>query len=344
MKYNIKIQTIQVIDYEGKNILKREVPESFSEYVTQLIDFLHENKSVRDFKTRSNRTEVISCILSVIKNQENDLVKVEFDKIANRLLQCEVEAQSRVDQMNVRVQRGSLIQALLYSDELDKYSYLLAKVQHSDFVDDYDFSFKSGFSKDTKKVWKTCVFDIDELDADEYMSRVYMSHQTNYWWDSFLELDQVKSDEKNTLNAFKAIDTCLGHSFRSAAPRDYTLLRNATITYFKGHNYIDYDEFCDSIFSGYNPSEASPKRMQDFLDKLRELPEKKRFDRQFNSAPSAIKAKIKKKYKIYTGIELNIIDGIENIEEVIKSVRGADGNKYIQIKTDNDTVFRSFPE
>lgn len=84
MGYDIKMQTIQVIDYEGNNIKKREVPESFSEYVTKLVDFLCEHKSVREFKTRSNRTEVISCILSVIENQENESVMIECDKIANR--------------------------------------------------------------------------------------------------------------------------------------------------------------------------------------------------------------------------------------------------------------------
>lgn len=50
-----------------------------------------------------------------------------------------------------------MIQALLYDDERDKYTYLLAKVEHTDFVDDSDFSFKSGFSKDMKKLWKSCI-------------------------------------------------------------------------------------------------------------------------------------------------------------------------------------------
>ena len=126
---------------------------------------------------------------------------------------------------------------LIYDDEVDKYSYLLAKVQHSDFVDDYDFSFKSGFSKNTKEVWKTCIFDIEDLTADVYMAKVYMSHKSNYWWDSFLELKEAKNDEINTTRAFDAIDNCLGRNIRNVSPRDYTILRNATITYFKGKEY-----------------------------------------------------------------------------------------------------------
>lgn len=342
MGYDIKMQTIQVIDYEGNNIKKREVPESFSEYVTKLVDFLCEHKSVREFKTRSNRTEVISCILSVIENQENESVMIECDKIANRLLQCEVETQSKVAQMDIRVQKGSLIQALIYDEEVDKYSYLLAKVQHSDFVDDYDFSFKSGFSKNTKEVWKTCIFDIENLTADVYMAKVYMSHKSNYWWDNFLELKEAKNDEINTTRAFEAIDNCLGRNIRNASPRDYTILRNATITYFKGKDYIDYDEFCNSTFSGYDPVDINKTHMEKFLAKLKELPEKKDFDRQFNLVSSVINAKIRKTYNVYMGIELRITDKIDNIEDVIIAKREDDGNKYIQIRTDNDVVFRSF--
>ena len=57
--------------------------------------------------------------------------------------------------MDTNVQKGSLIQALLYDEDKDSSMYLLAKVEHTDFVDDTDFSFKSGFSKDTKKIWKS---------------------------------------------------------------------------------------------------------------------------------------------------------------------------------------------
>lgn len=74
----------------------------------------------------------------------------KIDFIAQRLLLKEREAQTTVVHMNTNVQKGSLIQALLYDEDKDKYTYLLAKVEHTDFVDDSDFSFKSGFSKDMK--------------------------------------------------------------------------------------------------------------------------------------------------------------------------------------------------
>lgn len=144
----IVIQTIRIIDYENNEIYVRETPETFSDYIKQLIIYINSNKSVREYKTRSVNTEVIGCILDIIKNQidsDSNYITIKLDSIAQRLLLKEHEAQSSVVRMNTNVQKGSLIQALLYEEESDKYTYLLAKVEHTDFVDDTDFSFKSGF-------------------------------------------------------------------------------------------------------------------------------------------------------------------------------------------------------
>ena len=67
--------------------------------------------------------------------------------------------------------KGSLIQALLYDEENESFSYLLAKVEHSDFVDDADLSFKSGFSKNKKTYWKSCLFSLKELNEGTYYSK-----------------------------------------------------------------------------------------------------------------------------------------------------------------------------
>ena len=63
--------------------------------------------------------------------------------------------------MDIKVQKGSLILSLIEHDE--NLLFLLAKVEHTDFFDDTDYSIKSGFSKDTKKIWKTCLFEIYEM-------------------------------------------------------------------------------------------------------------------------------------------------------------------------------------
>lgn len=58
----IVIQTIRIIDYENNEIYVRKTPETFSDYIKQLIIYINSNKSVREYKTRSVNTEVIGCI------------------------------------------------------------------------------------------------------------------------------------------------------------------------------------------------------------------------------------------------------------------------------------------
>lgn len=339
----IVIQTIRIIDYENNTVYIRDTPETFSDYVRQLINYINENTSIREYRTRSANTEVISCILDIVKNQiDTDFVTSKIEFIANRLLLKECEAQTSVVHMNTNVQKGSLIQALLYDEERDKYTYLLAKVEHTDFVDDSDFSFKSGFSKDMKKLWKSCIFDIEDLEATRFSAKVYSNTVAKYWYDNFLELDQIVSDEVNTDRAFRAIDSTLNRNVKNIAPRDHSLLRNALIAYFKSNDFIDYDAMIQSTLQNYHPVELEQEKMEKVIEKIRELPNKHNFDKQFNTVSSAINSRIRKVYDVCQGVQLKITDAIEDFDDTIKAYRDTDGNKYIRIKTDNDLTFRRF--
>lgn len=341
----IVIQTIRIIDYENNAVYVRDTPETFSDYVRQLITYINGNTSIREYRTRSVNTEVISCILDIVKNQiDSDLVMGKIDFIANRLLLKEREAQTSVAHMDTNVQKGSLIQALLYDEEDDKYTYLLAKVEHTDFVDDSDFSFKSGFSKDMKKRWKSCTFEIDDLNAASFSAKVYSNTVAKYWYDNFLELDQVVSDEVNTDKAFRAIESTLNRNVKNIAPRDHTLLRNSLIAYFRSNDFIDYNTMITNTVENYHPVELEQEKLEKVIEKLRELPEKHNFDQQFNTVSSAINARIRKVYDVCHGVQLKITDAIDDFDDTIKAYRGNDGNRYIRIKTDNDLTYRRFSD
>lgn len=338
----IIIQSIRIIDYDNNSVYIRETPKAFSDYVRQLITYINGNNSIREYCTRSINTEVISCILDIIQNQIDDnFVKYKIDFIANRLLLKEREAQNSISHLT-NVQKGSLIQALLYDDDNNKYTYLLAKVEHTDFVDDTDFSFKSGFSKDTKKIWKTCIFEIEDLNAPNYAAKVYSNNAAVYWWDNFLELDRVVSDEVNTDRAFRAVESVLNRNIKKVSPRDHTVLRNAVIAYFKSNEYFDFDTMIEDTLKNYHPVELEQDKMNMVIEKIRELPDKHNFDKQFNTVPSKINARIKKVYDVFPGIQLKITDALENLDDTIYAYRDNDGNKYIKIKTDNDLMYRQF--
>lgn len=341
----IVIQTIRIIDYENNAVYVRDTPETFSDYVRQLITYINGNTSIREYRTRLVNTEVISCILDIVKNQiDSDLVMGKIDFIANRLLLKEREAQTSVAHMDTNVQKGSLIQALLYDEEDDKYTYLLAKVEHTDFVDDSDFSFKSGFSKDMKKLWKSCTFEIDDLNAASFSAKVYSNTVAKYWYDNFLELDQVVSDEVNTDKAFRAIESTLNRNVKNIAPRDHTLLRNSLIAYFRSNDFIDYNTMITNTVENYHPVELEQEKLEKVIEKLRELPEKHNFDQQFNTVSSAINARIRKVYDVCHGVQLKITDAIDDFDDTIKAYRDNDGNRYIRIKTDNDLTYRRFSD
>lgn len=341
----IVMQAIRVIDYENNKVDVRETPEAFSDYVRQLITYINSNTSIREYRTRSKNTEVISCVLDIVKNQIDDnLVMSKVDFIAQRLLLKEREAQNRVAHMAVDVQKGSLIQALLYDEENDIHTYLLANVEHTDFIDDSDFSFKSGFSKDMKKLWKSCIFEIKDLDAENFSAKVYSNTVAKYWYDSFLELEQVVSDEVNTDKAFRAIDSTLNRNVKNIAPRDHTLLRNSIIAYFKSNDYIDYDALIQSTLVNYHPLELETEKMDIVIEKIKALPEKHKFDKQFNTVSSVINARIRKVYDVCQGVQIKITDAIDDLGDTIKAYRAEDGNKYIRIKSDNDSTFNRFSD
>lgn len=341
----IIMQAIRVIDYENDTVHVRDTPEEFSDYIRQLIIYINGNTSIREYRTRSVNTEVISCVLEIVKNQiETDFVTGKIDFIAKRLLLKERKAQNTVAHMDINVQKGSLIQALLYDEENDKYTYLLAKVEHTDFIDDSDFSFKSGFSKDMKKLWKSCIFEIDNLQETTFSAKVYSNTSAKYWYDDFLELDQVVNDEVNTGKAFRSIESVLNRNVKNTAPRDYTILRNSLIAYFRTNDYIDYDIMVQSILGSYQTIELETGRMQKVMEKIKELPEKHNFDKQFNTVPSAINARIRKVYDVCQGVQIKITDAIDDFSDTIKAYREADGNRYIKIKTDNDLTFQYFSD
>lgn len=339
----ILMTSIRIIDYSSNSVYTRETPPAFNEYVNDLISHINENTSVRDFKTKSPDTEVISCVKQIVLHRgDNDLVQSKIDIIANRLLEKEIEAQSRVEHLNINVQKGSLVQALLYDRTNDLYTYLFAKVEHGNFVDDSDFSFKTGFSKDKKTMWKSCLIEIPTTTALEYYAKIYSNTLAKYWSSDFLELTEMISDETNTTKAFKSIDSVLKHQIRKNAPRDYVIVRNSIISYFKNKAHFDYDQMLNSVLGEYQPVELSTEKLNDIRAKLQGLPEEKKFDKQFTPISSVINAKIKQIYEVNTGIEIRITDEVPDINNVITAVREDDGYDYIKIRTNNSKTFNFF--
>lgn len=337
-------KSIRIIDYEQQHILARETPEAFNAYVTELIEHISNNNSVREYKTRSNATEVIGSILNLCANQADEaVVSSRMDGVANRLLLKKAEAQERIVHTKTNVQKGSLIQALLFDEGVNNYVYLLANVEHSEWVDDADFIFKTGFSKDKKTIWKSCLIDLTDLNATEFHAKIYSNNVAKYWNDDFLELDVMTCDESNTTRAFKAIDATLNQNFRGMSSSDHTIIRNGFISYLKNNDHIDFPTMVDAVLESYAPvdPDIKPEKIQDIRRKLLEQPIKKNFDSQFRAVNSAINARIRKVYNINDGIDLKVTRDIEDLSGTIRAIE-ENGIRYIRVRTNNDATFNRF--
>lgn len=336
-------RSIHVIDYENNRTLEREIPDTFDDYVRELIEHINNNVTIRDFKTRSKYTEVVSGALEILKQHYDvDVVTERTNSIANRLLTKEIEVQESIGKLNTHVQKGSLIQALLYDEQESSYVYLLAKVEHSVFVDDVDFSFKTGFSKDKKTLWKSCLLDLACEDDETFYAKIYSNTSAKFWSDSFLELDEMINDETNTLKSFKAIDAVLNTNLRGLVTKDHTVIRNGFIVYYRNKDFINFPEMVDSVLGHYSPIDIDAEKVADIRNKILELPGKKGFDLQFNPVSAVINARIRKTYDVNNGIQLRITDAIEDLDETITAFRDELGNRYIRIKTNNEATFRRF--
>lgn len=173
-------------------------------------------------------------------------------------------------------------------------------------------------------------------------ARIYSDTKAKYWSSDFLELQEVITDEENTINAFKSIDSVLNRTLKKNYKSDYVVVRNACISYMKNNEHIDYNNMINCVLENYVPSEIDKNKLLELKNKLYELPEKKKFDRQFNSIPKAINARIGKVYKVNTGIEVKITDSIDNIKETIAAYQDADGARYLRIKTNDEDTYNSF--
>jgi len=193
-----------------------------------------------------------------------------------------------------------------------------------------------------KHVFKTCIIIYNE---DKYLENIAISDSNSrlstYWWEDFLELRELNSNEYNTKTAFEALDYVMSRKIKDKSPSDYTLLRNNLIGYFRTQPEFNYNTLVSSVFGEYQ-SELPALNIEELKQSISSLPERKKFDRVFTIVPKEIKAKIKRIYKITDNIELKVNGHIDTLKNTIQSVEDQTGEKFIKIKTNNDQVYQMF--
>lgn len=314
------------IDLEEETIGERIVVGSdtdFRTYVGKLIEDMYESNRYKSYKFSSNETEIVRQVLAI--NSECWIEKSQI--IAERLLRIEKAAQERVQHLT-ELRVGSLVQILVTVD--GQKNLIITKVDHSPYLDEVSLMEKLGLPVN-QRAQKTAIISYeDETTIGNVRLGDTNKKISEYWWKHFFEVEELKSSEKNTELAFLTIDKVLRKDVRKVSKSDFWTLRNAVISYFRTNESCTFDTLVDSVFNDYQPDNQE-LNMEKIKQQILALPEKYKFDSQFDISPSSIKAKIKDQIKLAENLELKITGEINNLSSLIDTGEAENGRKYIRI-------------
>lgn len=296
------------------------------DYINDLVTQI----TTADVKRKFNFPQEVTAIRSVIER----LIKADYHAAAviaaTRLLRVEKNIQERMEHL-IEIQKGSLFIAFVNDDEIKK--IVISKAEHSPYIDEDDLRKHEGLPI-KRKTFKALLV---ELDNNSNISNTYVydtnSVMAKYWWQEYLELVELYTDEYNTRTAFNSIDKIVLSKIKSTSPADYTIIRNSTVGFFRANQNFSMDTYIQNILMDYQP--VDPDLSTDTLiTKIRELPEINGFDNSFRIITDELNARmIRDVVKLSDKLDLILKDNIENMNDEIKSVKRA-RIKYIMIRSD----------
>lgn len=302
-------------------------------YLTKLLDEIETQPNRRAYSTASSITALSTCINSFAANP-NLTNNNNAALLANRLMQEEVASIARHPNLNP-IAKGSFLQ-FTYKDGA-KTKYLGVKIEHSTFIDVQMLIRKAGLAED-RKLYKAVSVDLATLAAPNIQVYDTNGVPAAYWWKNFLELVVQRNDSENTKTAIEAVIKTLGILKSDYAP-DHSLLRNAAIAAFKQKDTMRFDNFVDRLLANYTPIDSgATSKIAIIEQKLRQLPNTKNFDTQFELDPSSVPYR-QRKIVLSSEISLTIKEGIDNLKEKIWASKTKDGKNVLVIQTENINGF-----
>lgn len=159
------------------------------------------------------------------------------------------------------------------------------------------------------------------------------SRDAKYWWKSFLELKELRTNELNTIKAYKAIKDKVISPIRKEHKTDFTNLFNLNLVYFSSNDNFNIEEYIQKI-RDYIPIDPNLNK-DSLINKLHNLPETEKFDRTFQKQPTSISDRMRRQVvRLADNLDLSIKGQIENLQNVIKADVDTQGNKMVVIYSD----------
>ena len=99
----------------------------------------------------------------------------------------------------------------------------------------------------------------------------------------------------------------------------------------------------EQLVGTYSPTDES-LNMEAVKEHLLALQDSGKFDTQFNSVPNAVKSVKRRKYPLTSSIDLCVKEGLRDFSNSIKSVKEANGERFIKVLCENEETYRLFIE
>lgn len=321
------------IDINNNLVTKEEFGEdcNIKTYIIKLLDKSIENEGDREYIFENSSTTMKTYLDSMINNTiERDNISL---KIAERLLQEETTTQLRMDHL-VEILKGILIISYVKMTETEN-KLIISKADYNEFIEENTGSLKSGLPT-KKKVFKAFIANVKRIDGSISKLITYdlNTKRTTYWWKDFLELEEKRSDERNTELAYNAIKNKILNPIKKDFKRDWLCLSNITIGYFRGEGIFDLDFYRDIIIGNYTPYDDKLPINQ-LKEKINKLTSQYKFDCRFNKKPDIIKDKFKNILNLTPEIDLVIKHNVANIENTFVPYIDKENKRYIAIMSED---------
>lgn len=327
---NIKFTSLHQIDHnlnQNKTIDINNQSGDLINYTERLINEITNSNNKRSFEFKSDTTEVRTAIDKFLETKYEVGAKINSD----RLLNVELKAQQKIAHLNIKIQKGSLFQAVL-ENALETY-IVISKADHNQFLDEIDFTLKTGLPWE-KRIFKAFLVKMVSGNPKEIFVYDTTNRMARYWWDDYLELTEKYTDTHNTKTSLKILDSKIFNPIRKAFPSDHTIIRNSAIGYYRNSEEFELNEFIDQTIKNYKPID-SDFPLDKIVSKIKELPDRWKFDARFTIQKDEINKKQSNRIPLTEKIELVLKDYICDLDNVIEAKKDAEGVKYIKIKTDS---------
>lgn len=304
--------------------------ENIKKYIFDLITNCADSDGDREYIFNSTLETTKNNIYNIINNRNREGA---CKLLAEKLLLVEKEAMTKIAHLGKEIPKGMLMISFARMTNTE-YKFIITKADYSDFLEESSGEEKSGLPT-KKKIFKSFIMNITR-NNDEYTDGKILTYDSNtstkavYWWKTFLELNEVRDNDQNTVSAYNAIKKVVLEPIRKNYQKDYLYLRNFTIAYFRTVGEFNFNHYKDEILGGYKPVDAN-LNIEDLKKKIENLPIKYKFDSVFQKSPSVVKDKFKDIIDLTSDIELKLKQDILNINRIIKAKKDKEGNKYIMI-------------